>query len=199
MVCPSCGSTISQVSWKSGGYYCCSNARRNSCNNKIIVRRKLVEQLVLDEVRKRMSSPEQIRNLLEKVEDEISNLYSNIPESINRKESELWSENRRLRNKYWFHWWENRKSSNWRSAAGKRKKDWRIASRNWWITSNPQSSFSDTTNRVDWRMDFPIQRVAWDQHQRLSTGLTQSARPGSNTWSEIPRFWNALLPRLYFN
>ena len=54
--------------------------------------------MVVDEVRKRMSSPEQIRYLLEKVEDEFSNLYSDIPESIQRKESELRSEDRRLRN-----------------------------------------------------------------------------------------------------
>ena len=71
---------------------------KNSCDNKIFVLRKLIEQLVLDEVRKRMSSLEQIRHLLKRVEDEISKLYSDIPESTQRKEYELQSEERRLKN-----------------------------------------------------------------------------------------------------
>ena len=54
--------------------------------------------MVLDEVRKRLSSPEQIRYLLDKVENEISNLSSDIPESTQRNESELGAEERRLRN-----------------------------------------------------------------------------------------------------
>ena len=45
-----------------------------------------------------MSSPEQIRHLLKRVEDEISNLYSDISESTQRKEYELQSEERRLKN-----------------------------------------------------------------------------------------------------
>ena len=45
-----------------------------------------------------MSSPEQIRHLLKRVEDEISKLYSDIPESTQRKEYELQYEERRLKN-----------------------------------------------------------------------------------------------------
>ena len=89
MTCSACGSTISQVSGKSGGYYDCANARKNSCDNIVIVRRTLVENIVLNEVREIISSPEQIRYLLERVESENSNLYPDIPESIQRKKSEL--------------------------------------------------------------------------------------------------------------
>ena len=52
----------------------------------------MIEQFVLDEVRKRMSSVEQLRYLLEKIKYEISNLFSDIPELIQRTESELRSE-----------------------------------------------------------------------------------------------------------
>lgn len=82
MTCGNCGATISQVSGKSGGYYGCANARKNSYDNKIIVRRTLVEKDVINEVQRLISSPEQIRYLLAKVESEISNLYSNIPDTI---------------------------------------------------------------------------------------------------------------------
>ena len=92
MTCDNCGATISQISGKSGGYYGCPNARKNSCDNKVLVHRTLVEKIVINEVRKMISSPEQIRYLLEKVESEIVNLYSDIPESIHRKESEVRAE-----------------------------------------------------------------------------------------------------------
>ena len=98
MTCGSCGGNISQVSGKNGGYYGCANARKKSCDNKVLVRRSLVEKVVINEVRKQISSPEKIQYLFEKVEAEISNLYSDIPDSIRHKESELRSEEKRLAN-----------------------------------------------------------------------------------------------------
>ena len=98
MTCRTCGGSISQVSGKSGGYYGCANARKKSCDNKVIVRRSLVEKVVVNEVRKQISSPEKIRYLFEKVESEISDLYSDIPDSIHRKESELRTEEKKLSN-----------------------------------------------------------------------------------------------------
>ena len=71
---------------------------QKSCDNKVIVRRLLVETVVVNEVRKQISSPEKIRYLFEKVESEISDLYSNIPDSIRRKESELRAEEKKLSN-----------------------------------------------------------------------------------------------------
>ena len=98
MTCGSCGSNISQVSGKNGGYYGCANARKKSCDNKVLVRRSLVEKIVINEVRKQITSPEKIQYLLEKVEADISNLYSDIPDSIRLKETELRSEEKRLAN-----------------------------------------------------------------------------------------------------
>ena len=62
------------------------------------VKDRLVEKFVINEVRKQISSPEKIQYLFEKVEAEISNLYSDIHDSIRHKESELRSEEKRLAN-----------------------------------------------------------------------------------------------------
>ena len=64
----------------------------------MIVRRKLTEKVILDEVHHRISSPEQIHRVLKQVDKEIEILYSDIPESIRRIEIELNSEERRLSN-----------------------------------------------------------------------------------------------------
>ena len=98
MTCGTCGGNIIQVSGKNGGYYGCANARKKSCDNKVLVRRSLVEKIVVSEVRKQISAPEKIRYLLEKVEVELSNLYADIPETIRQKESELRTEEKRLEN-----------------------------------------------------------------------------------------------------
>ena len=98
MKCSSCGSTITQVSGKSGGYYGCLRAQKGACSNKVIVRRTLTEKIILEEVSQRLSSPDQIHQILTKVEKEIGILYSDIPESIRQKEIELNAEERRLSN-----------------------------------------------------------------------------------------------------
>ncbi len=98
MKCASCGSTITQVSGKSGGYYGCLRAQKGACSNKVIVQRTLTEKIILEEVSQRLSSPDQIHQILTKIEKEIGILYSIIPESIRRKEIELNAEERRLSN-----------------------------------------------------------------------------------------------------
>ena len=98
MTCASCGATITQVSGKGGGYFGCPAAKKSSCSNKIIVRRKLVEKVILNEVRNRISTPEQFQNILLKVQHEIENLSTDLPDIINKKELELNSEERRLTN-----------------------------------------------------------------------------------------------------
>ena len=73
-------------------------AQKGACSNKVIVRRTLTEKIILEEVSKRLSSPDQIHQILTKVEKEIGILYSDIPESIRQKEIELNAEERRLSN-----------------------------------------------------------------------------------------------------
>ena len=98
MVCAECGSTIAQVSGKSGGYYGCLGAAKGSCNNKMLVRRKLVENVIVGAVSDGLASPKTVRHVLNWVEHEVAKLYSNVPETIRLKEPELDAEERRLAN-----------------------------------------------------------------------------------------------------
>ncbi len=98
MTCANCGSTIGQISGKGGGYFGCLGAKRGACDSKVLVRRKLVEDLVLDEVNKQLATPENFQLVLKKVETEIKKLCSHVPEQIRTKEIELVKEDRRLVN-----------------------------------------------------------------------------------------------------
>ena len=81
---------------KGGGYFGCPGAKKSTCSNKLIVRRKLTEKVFLDQIRKQTASPKQIQEVLQRVQKEIQNLSRDMSEKINRKESELSSEERRL-------------------------------------------------------------------------------------------------------
>ena len=98
MVCGKCGAAIAEVSGKGGGYYGCLGAAKGACDNKMLVRRKLAEKIVLEAVSEQLSKSEHIRYVLERVEGEVAKLYSHIPETIRLKETELGAEERRLAN-----------------------------------------------------------------------------------------------------
>jgi site-specific DNA recombinase len=98
MVCGECGAAIALVSGKGDGYYGCLAAAKGSCDNKMLVRRRLVEKVITDAVREQMSSAEQIRYVLERVEEEVHKLYAHVPETIRLKETETAAEERRLAN-----------------------------------------------------------------------------------------------------
>jgi len=98
MVCGRCGATIAQVSGKAGGYYGCLGAAKGACDNKMLVRRKLAETIILKAVREQLGRTEHIRYLLEQVEAEVAKLYAHIPETVRTKEAELGAEERRLAN-----------------------------------------------------------------------------------------------------
>jgi site-specific DNA recombinase len=98
MVCGRCGAAMAQVGGKGGGYYGCIAATKGACENKLLVRRRLVERIVLDAVRTHLSHPKHIAYILQRVETEVGKLYAHIPESIRLKETELTAEERRLSN-----------------------------------------------------------------------------------------------------
>jgi site-specific DNA recombinase len=98
MVCGKCGAAITQVSGKAGGYYGCIGATKGACDNKLLVRRNLVEKIILDAVREQLSDPQDIEYVLKRVEVEVGKLYTHVPESIHLKEIELTAEERRLAN-----------------------------------------------------------------------------------------------------
>lgn len=47
MTCATCGAAIAQVSGKGGGYYGCLGATKKACGNRLLVRRKLAERVLL--------------------------------------------------------------------------------------------------------------------------------------------------------
>ena len=79
-------------------FYGCPNAGKNSCDNKVIVRRTLAEKIVFNEVRRMILTSEQVCYLFNQVESEVANLHSDIRELIRYKQSELHREEKRLAN-----------------------------------------------------------------------------------------------------
>ena len=98
MVCGRCGRSIVQVSGKGGGYFGCLAFRQGACDNKLIVRRKLAERVILEAVAERITDVEHVRYLLERVEREVQKLLSNVPEHTRMKQAELADQERRLEN-----------------------------------------------------------------------------------------------------
>ena len=98
MVCGSCGAAMAQVSGKSGGYYGCLAATKGACENHLLVRRTLAENVIIDAVRGRLTDAGSVRYVLERVEADVKRMYSDVPETIRLKEAELRADERRLAN-----------------------------------------------------------------------------------------------------
>ena len=98
MTCKKCGSTIGKVSGKGGGYFGCLGAKIGKCDNKVYVRRKVLEKLLLHNVKQLLSDPENIRRVLKRVAKKLKILYADFPKKIFRKEKELAAEERKLNN-----------------------------------------------------------------------------------------------------
>ena len=64
----------------------------------MLVRRTLVERIILENLKARLSSSAAIHYILQRVEEEIGKLYAHIPETLRLKETELNAEERRLAN-----------------------------------------------------------------------------------------------------
>src|SRR5437899_2182164 len=82
MTCAACGGGIAQVSGKSGGYYGCLAAAKRACDNRLLVRRSLVERLVLGAVRDRLSDATEVKRILAKVEEGVEAQRSDLPETV---------------------------------------------------------------------------------------------------------------------
>lgn len=98
MVCDKCGKAIAQVSGKGGGYYGCLGAAKGACDNRLLVKRKLAEQVILAAIRDKLTSANSIHYLFKRVEQEVQNQSKDVPETIQLRESELDAEKRRVDN-----------------------------------------------------------------------------------------------------
>jgi site-specific DNA recombinase len=98
MTCGECGAAIAQVSGKAGGYYGCLGATKKACDNRVLVRRKLAERVILSAVQDGLRSTENLEYLLQRVEQEIRELNRDLPETIKLKQAEHETEKRRIQN-----------------------------------------------------------------------------------------------------
>lgn len=98
MTCAVCGNSITQVGGKAGGYYGCLTATKGACDNRLLVRRTLVERVMLAALRDRLMFAENLRYVLHRVEKEVARTYANIPESIQLKTAELSALERKIAN-----------------------------------------------------------------------------------------------------
>ena len=98
MVCGRCGASIALVGGKAGGYYGCLAAKKAACDNKLRVRRRLAEKIILDEVGARLHQTEAIHYVFEQVVRELAKLSAHLPETIRLKTDQLRGEQRRLDN-----------------------------------------------------------------------------------------------------
>ena len=98
MTCGSCRSTIAKVSGKSGGYYGCLGAKKGACDNHLLVRRSLVERVVLAAVRDRLAHPENLDHVFKKLAQQVANASTATPETIRLREAEFDAEQRRVAN-----------------------------------------------------------------------------------------------------
>lgn len=98
MVCDRCGKSIAQVSGKGGGYYGCGSAAKAACDNRLLVRRRVVEKVVLSALRDRVVTADNVDYILGRVEGEVERLTANLPEALRLKQAELAAEERKIGN-----------------------------------------------------------------------------------------------------
>ena len=98
MFCAKCGGSIGEVSGRKGGYYGCVKARRSICDNRLLVRRKKAERVILTSLRDRILNPDSIEYVLQKVKGELDRLNSSVPQAIKSKEAALNEQRRRVSN-----------------------------------------------------------------------------------------------------
>ena len=79
MVCACCDSKVGLVSGKGSGYYGCFAAYRRACDNRVLVPRRLAEDIILRSVCKRLLEPKPLLHVLQRVEEEAQRLYPEIP------------------------------------------------------------------------------------------------------------------------
>jgi len=96
MICGRCGGAIGEVTGRKGGYYGCLKARRTMCDNRLLVRRKKIERLLLEELRNRILNVDSIEHVLQKIKVELDHSNSDLPSKVDLKVKELNDQQRRI-------------------------------------------------------------------------------------------------------
>ena len=86
--CNSCGGAIVLISGKGSGYYGCYNAKRKTCDNKLLVPRKRIEQVIIDDLKKKILTSENLRYVYKNLEKLIQKGFNQVPEHVKKKKNE---------------------------------------------------------------------------------------------------------------
>ena len=98
MICGTCGATIVKVSGKGGGYYGCHRAAKHGCDNRIIVRKSVVEKVILGELTNRLSNTDSLAYVFRRVEKMVAKEFAKSPGAAKRKEDEYKKQRQMLDN-----------------------------------------------------------------------------------------------------
>ena len=87
--CKSCGGAIVQICGKSGGYYGCYNAKRKTCTNKLTIRRKRLEAILLKSLKEKFLTAENVKYIFDNVEKTIAKTLNEVPVEIKQKKAQM--------------------------------------------------------------------------------------------------------------
>ncbi len=83
--CKACGGAIVLMSGKGGGYYGCYNGGRKSCDNRLLVPRRRVEEIIISDLQNKILTVENLEYVYKKLEDLISKNLNGVPEELKKK------------------------------------------------------------------------------------------------------------------
>ncbi len=87
--CKCCGGAMVQVSGKGSGYYGCYNNRRKSCENKLLISRKKLEEMLIGALKEKFLTVENLKYVYENVEEAAAKSLNEIPEEVKQKRSQF--------------------------------------------------------------------------------------------------------------
>lgn len=87
--CGTCGGAIALVSGKGSGYYGCLNASRRSCENKVLIARKRLEDKFVAAINDEVLKPDVLAAVYERTAKKIKEHFAHVPEELRLKKVEL--------------------------------------------------------------------------------------------------------------
>jgi site-specific DNA recombinase len=89
MKCSLCEGAIVLVSGKSSGYYGCYNAKRKTCTNTLLIPRKKVEEHILQDLREKILTVENLDYVYQNVEKLAAKILNTVPEQLKLNRSKI--------------------------------------------------------------------------------------------------------------
>lgn len=87
--CGACGGAIALVSGKGSGYYGCLNGSRRSCENRVLIARKRLEDKFLATLNAEVLKPDVLALVYERTAAKVKEQFAHVPEELRLKRIEL--------------------------------------------------------------------------------------------------------------